>query len=51
MPKTPYTSLPSGYAVCEHYEDPLADTCLHQLAFGEQLSRADGCEFYLLALS
>ena len=35
MPKRTHTDIPPSYAVCEHAECPLADTCLHQLAYGE----------------
>ena len=47
MPKKTYTSLPLGYAVCEHAECPLADTCLHQLAYGELIKT----ETYLLLIN
>lgn len=33
MPKKFYTSLPSGYAVCQHSDCPKAKTCLHQIAY------------------
>ena len=33
MPKKFYTSLPSGYAACLHADCPMAETCLHQIAY------------------
>ncbi|MGN0225642.1 MAG: DUF6078 family protein [Prevotella sp.] len=60
MPKKEYTSLPSGYAVCEHIDCKLASTCLHQLAYDQLMQREtylrllnprkcskdENCEFY-----
>lgn len=33
MPKKQYTSLPPGYAVCQHSDCKMAKTCLHQMAY------------------
>ena len=41
MPKKFYTSLPAGYAVCQHANCPMAETCLHQIAYAELLAKED----------
>ena len=60
MAKRYYTSLPSGYAVCQHADCPMAETCLHQLAYPqllqtetylrllnpERCTKSETCEFY-----
>lgn len=60
MPKKQYTSLPSGYAVCQHSDCKMASTCLHQLAYDQLMqketylrllnpgkcSKDEQCEFY-----
>ena len=39
MPKKYYTSLPSGYSVCQHQDCPMAATCLHQIAYPALLEK------------
>lgn len=39
MSKRFYTTLPDGYAVCEHVDCPVASTCLHQIAYGILLEK------------
>ena len=60
MPKKFYTSLPASYAACQHGDCPMAETCLHQIAYPELLakeeflrllnpgrcSKDDRCEYY-----
>ena len=41
MPKKFYTSLPAGYAVCQHADCPMAETCLPQIAYAELLAKED----------
>ena len=41
MPKKTYTSLPTGYPVCEHSDCPCAATCLHQIAYAALIETED----------
>ena len=41
MPKKFYTSIPSGYAVCQHSDCPMAETCLHQIVYPTMLEKND----------
>lgn len=41
MPKKLYTSLPTNYAVCQHADCPMAETCLHQIAYAELLAKEE----------
>lgn len=41
MPKKFYTSLPSGYPVCQLNDCPLAGTCLHQIAYPTMLEKEE----------
>lgn len=41
MPKKFYTSLPAGYAVCQHSDCVMAETCLHQIAYPTMLAEND----------
>ena len=40
MIKKTYKDLPRNYSVCEHRECPLAESCLHGIAYGE-LSKSE----------
>ncbi|MBQ0074074.1 MAG: hypothetical protein KBT34_07750 [Prevotella sp.] len=40
MTKKTYNDIPNGYSVCEHNTCPLADSCLHQIAY-RQLKETD----------
>ncbi len=60
MPKRKYTSIPPNYPACIHKDCPLAETCLHQIVYGEllkvydylqivnpiQCTKKEGCTFY-----
>ena len=41
MAKKFYTSPPAGYAVCQHADCPMADTCLHQIVYPVLLEKDD----------
>lgn len=41
MPKKFYTSIPSGYAVCQYSDCPMAETCLHQIVYPTMLEKND----------
>ena len=41
MSKQFYTSIPSGYAVCQHSDCPKAETCLHQIVYPAMLEKND----------
>ena len=41
MPKKTYTTIPSGYPVCEHSDCPQAATCLHQIAYQELMKKEE----------
>ena len=41
MPKKFYTSIPSGYAVCQHCDCQMAETCLHQKVYPVMLEKND----------
>lgn len=41
MPKKFYKSLPSGYVGCLHIDCPMAETCLHQIAYPILLEKND----------
>ena len=41
MAKKFYTSPPAGYAVCQHADCPMADTCLHQIVYPAALEKDD----------
>lgn len=41
MPKKYYTSLPDGYTVCQHSDCPMAEACLHQLAYQPLLEKEE----------
>ena len=41
MPKKFYTSIPDGYAVCQHSDCPMAETCLHQIVYPVMLEKKD----------
>lgn len=58
--KKNYTSLPSNYAICQHCDCKMANSCLHQLAYQqllqsetylhlinpEKCSKDEHCQFY-----
>ena len=41
MSKRFYTSIPDGYAVCQHSDCPMAETCLHQIVYPVMLEKND----------
>ena len=41
MPKKFYTSIPSGYAVCQYSDCQMAETCLHQIVYLTRLEKDD----------
>ena len=41
MSKKFHTTLPDNYPVCQLTECPMADTCLHQMAYATMLERDD----------
>ena len=60
MPKKTYKDLPPNYSVCEHNGCPLAESCLHQIAYRQlvkdseymrlinpsRCSQSAGCKYY-----
>ncbi len=41
MAKKEYTSLPDDYPVCEHTQCPMANTCLHQMAYATLMEQEE----------